>query len=125
MGQNLWYAPSVFNYFSPSFRVNGIVAPEFQINTPSVALLRANFAYRAGRNGLGETARINQAHFERLASDPAQLVEALNQALLAGSMSPQMKTSIVSAISVTNDVRVRARNAIFLVAASSQFQVEP
>jgi uncharacterized protein (DUF1800 family) len=125
MGQNLWYAPSVFNYFSPSFRVNGIVAPEFQINTPSVALLRANFAYRAGRDSLGETARINQTHFERLASDPAQLVEALNQALLAGSMSAQMKTSIVSAISVSNDVRVRARNAIFLVAASSQFQVEP
>lgn len=59
MGQDLWFAPSVFNYFSPFFRVNGVVAPEFQINTPSVALNRVNFIYRASRDGLGSAVQVD------------------------------------------------------------------
>ncbi len=125
LGQNLWFAPSVFNYFSPFFRVNGVVAPEFQINTASVALNRANFIYRAGRNGIGENVRFDIGHFERLASDPPKLADALSNALLNGAMSAEMKAQILAAVNATNDVRVRARNAIFLVGASSQFQVEP
>jgi uncharacterized protein (DUF1800 family) len=125
MGQNLWFAPSVFNYFSPFFRVNGVVAPEFQINTPSVALNRVNFIYRASRNGLGSTVSIDLAELERLASDPPALVEALNQALMHGAMSPAMRNSILTAINATTDVRTRARNAAYLVGSSSQYQVEP
>lgn len=125
MGQNIYFAPSVFNYFSPFFRTSGLVAPEFQVTTPSVALVRANFIYRAGRNGLGDNVHIDLAHFERLASDPPKLVEALSNALLNGGMSTEMKTQILNAVNATTDVRVRARNAIFLTGASSQFQVEP
>jgi len=125
MGQNLWFAPSVFNYFSPFFRANGVVAPEFQINTPSVALNRVNFIYRASRNGLGSTVAVDLVQLEQLASDPAALVEALNQALLHGAMTPAMRTSILTAINATTDVRTRARNAAYLVGSSSQYQVEP
>jgi len=125
MGQNLWFAPSVFNYFSPFFRANGVVAPEFQINTPSVALNRVNFIYRASRNSLGSTVAVDLAQLEQLASDPAALVEALNQALLHGAMTPAMRTSVLTAIIATTDVRTRARNAAYLVGSSSQYQVEP
>lgn len=125
MGQELWFAGSVFNYFSPFFRVNGIQSPEFQIQTPSIAMNRVNFIYRASRNGLGANVVSDLAHLERLASDPNALVEALNQALLSGGMSAAMKTSIITAVNATTDARVRARNAAYLVGSSSQFQVEP
>ncbi|MFN7932314.1 MAG: DUF1800 family protein [Bryobacteraceae bacterium] len=125
MGQNLWNAPSVFNYFSPFYRANGVVAPEYQINTPSVALNRVNFIYRASRNGLGSTVAIDLAELERLAADPPALLEALNQALMHGAMSAAMKTSILTALNATTDVRTRARNAAYLVGSSSQYQVEP
>ncbi|MBL8222469.1 MAG: DUF1800 domain-containing protein, partial [Bryobacterales bacterium] len=124
MGQNLWFAPSVFNYFSPFFRANGVVAPEFQINTPSVALNRVNFIYRASRNSLGSTVAVDLVQLEQLASDPAALVEALNQALLHGAMTPAMRTSILTAVNATTDLRTRARNAAYLVGSSSQYQVE-
>jgi uncharacterized protein (DUF1800 family) len=125
MGQDLWFAPSVFNYFSPFYRVNGQVAPEFQISTPSFALNRVNFIYRASRNGIGAAVQIDLAELERLAFDPPSLVEALNQALMHGSMSAAMKTSILTALNATTDVRIRARNAAYLVGSASQFQVEP
>lgn len=125
MGQDLWFAPSVFNYFSPFYRANGVVAPEFQINTPSVALNRVNFIYRASRNGLGSWSTIDLAQLERLASDPPMLVEALNQALMHGAMSPAMRSSILTALNATTDVRTRARNAAYLVGSASQYQVEP
>ncbi|MBV6434389.1 MAG: hypothetical protein IANPNBLG_04641 [Bryobacteraceae bacterium] len=125
MGEDLWFAPSVFNYFSPFYRVNGQVAPEFQISTPSVALNRVNFIYRASRNGLGASVQIDLAELERLAFDPPSLVEALNQALMHGSMSAAMKSSILTALSATSDTRVRARNAAYLAGSASQFQVEP
>ncbi|MBL8174917.1 MAG: DUF1800 family protein [Bryobacterales bacterium] len=125
MGQSLWFAPSVFNYFSPFFRANGVVAPEYQINTPSVALNRVNFIYRASRNSLGSTVSIDLEELERLAADPAALLEALNQALMHGAMSPAMKTSILTALNAATDMRTRARNAAYLVGSSSQYQVEP
>jgi uncharacterized protein (DUF1800 family)/uncharacterized protein YjdB len=125
MGQNLWFAPSVFNYFSPFFRVNGIVSPEFQITTPSVSLNRVNFVYRATRNSLSSSVQIDAAHFERLAENPAVLIEALNQALLAGSMSAEMRASILTALTATNDLRTRARNGLYLAGSASQYQVEP
>lgn len=125
MGEDLWFAPSVFNYFSPFYRKNGIVAPEFQVNTPSVAINRVNFAYRATRNGLSSQVQIDLPSLEGLATDPPTLVEALNQALLNGGMAATMKTSVLNAVNATTDLRVRARNAAYLVAGSSQFQVEP
>jgi hypothetical protein len=125
MGQNLWFAPSVFNYFSPFFRVNGIVSPEFQITTPSVSLNRVNFVYRATRNSLSSSVQIDAAHFERLAENPAVLIEALNQALLAGSLSAEMRASILTALTATNDLRTRARNGLYLAGSASQYQVEP
>ncbi|MCC6361970.1 MAG: DUF1800 domain-containing protein [Bryobacterales bacterium] len=125
MGEDLWFAPSVFNYFSPFYRVNGQAAPEFQISTPSVALNRVNFIYRASRNGIGAAVQIDLAELERLAFDPPSLVEALNQALMHGAMSAAMKSSILAALGATSDVRIRARNAAYLVGSASQFQVEP
>lgn len=124
MGQGVWSSPSVFNFFSPFYRINGIVSPEFQITTPTVSLNRVNFIYRAIQNGVGQVT-IDTTQLERLASDPPLLVDTLNTGLMQGSMSAAMKDAIVTALNATTDLRLRARNALYLVGSSSQSQVEP
>jgi hypothetical protein len=61
-----------------------------------------------------------------LASDPSALVDALDELLLHGRMSDNMRNSIVEAIAaVPADQGLRrARNAVYLVLTSSQYQVE-
>jgi hypothetical protein len=55
-----------------------------------------------------------------------QVVSYLNHLLLHGSMSASMQTSIVNAVSgiAASNPRLRAQQALYLVATSSQYQVE-
>ena len=66
------------------------------------------------------------APLQALAANPGQLVDALNALLLHGTMSAEMRDSIVSAVTAvaaSNPLK-RARTAVYLVATSSQYQVE-
>jgi hypothetical protein len=61
-----------------------------------------------------------------MASDPAALVDILNEFGLNGSMSPQMRGALiasVAAIPASNPLG-RLRNAIYLLATSPQYLVE-
>ena len=55
MSQRIFHSPSVFNYYSPGFRVAGTAlnAPEFQIYTTATATIRANFAGRLVNGAFG------------------------------------------------------------------------
>jgi len=59
---------------------------------------------------------------------PQNLVDALNARLMHGTMSAQMNASIVATITANtkraNQALQRAQTAIYLVASSSQYQVE-
>jgi hypothetical protein len=61
-----------------------------------------------------------------LANSPDSLVEELNQRLLHGTMSEQMRCSIVQAINAVPaaDPLRRVRTAVYLVLTSSQYQVQ-
>ncbi|MFN7922476.1 MAG: DUF1800 family protein [Bryobacteraceae bacterium] len=126
MGQNLFFSPSVFNYFSPSYRIPGlgVTAPEFQILNPTTAMARANFVWRAVRNGLTRTITVDLSNLEGLAGDPNALLDAVSNVLLRGQMPAAMRTSISTAIAATNDRRTRTRIALFLAAVPGQYQVE-
>ena len=63
---------------------------------------------------------------QALAATPATLVDALDALLMHGAMPPEMRESIigaVSAVAASNPLK-RARTAVYLVASSSQYQVE-
>jgi uncharacterized protein (DUF1800 family) len=128
MGQNVYFAPSVFNYFSPFYRIPGtmppVTAPEFQILNPTTATARANFAWRAVRNAVSSTVRVDLTNFESLASDPPKLVDAVSNTLLRGQMPAEMRTSILTALQSTTDRRTRASIALYLAAVSAQYQVQ-
>ncbi len=124
MGQKLFFSPSVFNYFSPGYRVQGITAPEFQILNPSTSLARINFVHRAVNNYLGSTVQVQTRQFEGLGGSPDLLLEAIANAFLRGQMKEDMKASILKAIGTTTDPRLKARIALYLAATQSRFQVQ-
>jgi uncharacterized protein (DUF1800 family) len=135
MGMDLFRPPSVFSYFSPSGTVpgsGGVRGPEFGLLTTSTALRRANFIntmafsrIAVGANAPAGTS-LDLAPLQALAGNPGTLVDTLNGLLLHGTMSNEMRTSVVNAVTAvaaSNPLK-RARTALYLVASSSQYQVE-
>jgi hypothetical protein len=73
---------------------------------------------------------IDIANLEAMAGNPSDIADALNALLLHGTMSSQMRTSLLTAMNAINDVNVttrnqkRARVAVYLVATSSQYDIQ-
>jgi uncharacterized protein (DUF1800 family) len=135
MGMDLFRPPSVFSYFSPSGTVpgtTGVRGPEFALFTTSTALRRDNFVntmvfsrIATGSNSPAGTS-IDLSPYQPLAGNPGALVDALNSLLLHGTMSSDMRSSIitaVNAVAATNTLK-RVRTAVYLITTSSQYQVE-
>ena len=63
---------------------------------------------------------------QTLSGNPAAMVEELNQRLCHGLLSASAKAAIVTAVNADPAAtpRMRAQQATYLVATSSQFQVE-
>ena len=144
MNEDLFNAPSVFNFFPPTARVPGetVLGPEFALFSSLTSLRRANFVNRmilstitnsGGLVGIPAAppdrpsgTSINLAGWDPLASNPDQLIDALNLLLLHGAISPEMRQSIknvVSSVAVSNR-RLRVQTAIYLIVTSSQYQVQ-
>ncbi len=139
MAQNVFYSPTVFNYYTPEYVIPGTarLAPEFGILTTGTAISRTNFVNSAIMNAtivaVGENApqgtTIDLSEMQALAAADLtgnQLLDALNQKMLHGTMSTQMRNILLPAITAVpaNTPLQRARQAIYLVATSSQFQVQ-
>ena len=143
LGQNVFNPPTVFSYFPADFNLPGtdLFGPEFGILDTSTSYARANFIntlfLQNGGNGIAvslpnrpQGTQINFASFQALAATPQQLVDALDARLMHGTMSAQMKASIVTTVTAitnanaTTQALQRTQTAIYLVASSSQYQVE-
>lgn len=124
MGQKLFYAPSVFNYYSPLYKIpGGLAGPEFQLLTTATALVRANGVENLVTRRLGGNVRLDLSPFTVLASSPVHLVEAVDHAFLFERTPPQIKAAIVESLGATKDSTTRVRNAIYLLTTSSLYQV--
>jgi uncharacterized protein (DUF1800 family) len=138
LGQSAFVAPTVFNYYQPNYVVPGstILGPEFGIFTTSTSIGRANLFATYAFNGLTAAppdrpngTRINLAEAQAVSAADAtgnQLVEYLNTKMMHGTMSAQMRSAILPAVvaaSATNHL-TRAQHAIYLIATSSQYQVQ-
>jgi uncharacterized protein (DUF1800 family) len=133
MGQYLFYSPTVFNYYQPTYVVpsTAILGPEFSIQSTSAAITRANFVnqmvFRTGGPPAGTV--INFAEWQNMASNTTALLNELDRLLMHGSMSSAMRTRIATVIDALPNVTAadrlkRAQWAIYLVVTSSQYQVQ-
>jgi uncharacterized protein (DUF1800 family) len=140
MGQDLFSPPSVFNYYSPSYRVNGVkqagapvtnlTGPEFQIFSPTNAVWRANMvqglfgSYSNPMLGYGPGTSIDLSPFVPLASNPSTLVNALDLTLTHGTMPASMKNTIVAAIASNAGGNLsKVETACFLILTSNYYNV--
>jgi uncharacterized protein (DUF1800 family) len=159
IGQDAFRPASVFSYFSPGkVAVGGnppVLGPEFQIQTTSTVLRRANFANQAFSPSSGRTIDVVRAPgttpsgidpvtgnplvptgpsgtsvdlspLYPLAGDPQALTDRLNVLMMHGTMSAEMKGDLVTAIGVVaaTNAKKRVRTAVYLIASSSQYQVQ-
>jgi Protein of unknown function (DUF1800) len=135
MGMDVFRPPSVFSYFSPSGVVpgtNGVRGPEFALFSTSTALRRANFVNTiafatipVSTNAPAGTS-LDLSRLEALAGNPDAVLDDLNELLMHGAMSAAMRGAVrqaVLAVAATNPSR-RVRTAVYLIATSSQYQVQ-
>ncbi len=134
LGQPLFYPASVFNYYPPTYVLPGTsaIGPEFAIQNSSTAINRYNFANTLSFGTVAPIATLpgaigTQPDWSALAAvagDPNALLDKLSTLLLHGTLSASARAAIVPAINAISDAPTRARTAFYLVATSSQFQVE-
>ncbi len=134
MGQNLFFSPTVFSYFSPEYLIPGmpLLGPEFQIQHSATTLARSNivnlYVYGAVPGTMNS---LSLPFFVSLAANPdapGQLLDVLNVLMMHGTMSAQMRQSILTGVTAVpagaNQLRDRVRQAVYLVATSSQYNVQ-
>jgi uncharacterized protein (DUF1800 family) len=139
MGQIAFMPPTVFNYYPPEYIVPGrsFNGPEFALFTTGTAIARINFVNTLVFNGVpvNEERRVLQGTSIDLsdmaalaAYDPTgtELLTALNVRMMRSGMSTEMRNTIQNAILTVpaSDPMLRAKRAVYLVATSSQYQVQ-
>ncbi|MBS1849804.1 MAG: DUF1800 family protein [Acidobacteria bacterium] len=119
--------PSVFNYYHPDHVLEGtnLLGPEFELLNTSTAISRINFANDVAYGGSvsGDTT-MDLSPYLAVASDPAQLVDKLGAILMCGQMSSDMRSTLITTVSAIPNNTRRVQAALYLIASSSQFQVE-
>lgn len=157
LGQSPLYSPSVFNFYRPGFvppnsatSSAGLMAPEMQItNETSVAGFAEYMRYgmRLGFAQMGSTGPLNRRDVQvdysaevALSTNPSALVDHVWTKLTGGTISPALKTEIVTIVSAINVPALkpggsnrtnvdrqklnRAHTAIFLALISPEFTVQ-
>jgi uncharacterized protein (DUF1800 family) len=120
LGENVWEAPTVFGFFSPSHVIPGttIASPEFGLmNNISVGLKSQalwNIVFQL-QGGFTNNYIPNSWLFQNFTTEPAML-DALNHLLYHGTMSSQESAAISNYCSTMNpfDVQAQLQTAIFL-----------
>jgi uncharacterized protein (DUF1800 family) len=127
LSQDLFNAGSVFNFFPPTNPIAGTTlnGPEFAIFNTNTTLARINFLNSIVYGTISSGTTVDLTPVIN-AGTPDQMADWLNTLFLHGTMSSQMKTSIVTALGALSatDTKDQAKAAIYLVTASSQYQVQ-
>jgi uncharacterized protein (DUF1800 family) len=130
MGQTALTPGSVFNFYAPTYVIPGTttLGPEFQILTTATSLARANFVNTFVFGSLGTGATVSYASYGTEASNPTTLLATLNTLMLHGTMSATMQSNILTAMQAVpagaTQALTQAQTAIYLIATSSEYQVQ-
>ncbi len=152
MGQDVLRPATVFSYFPADYQVPGttLLGPEYGILSATTSLRRVNFVntmvysriFKSSNPVTGSTpygTAIDLTPFLPLAGTPGPLIDRLNKLLLHGSMSTyatagpnNMWDSIYQAVAAIScpapcsgsNATARVRQAVYLIASSSQYQVQ-
>jgi len=123
LGENLFYAPSVFSYFSPQSRTaHGLLGPEFQIYSTQTAANRADLVNTILYGTLGGI-KLDLSPYTALTGNPANLINYIASVFLHGSMSPQLETEAMAAMNAASTPLAKAQAALYIVLTSAEYQI--
>jgi hypothetical protein len=142
LGQNPYFAPTVFNYFPPDATIPGtaVLGPEFAIHTTNSAVARSNLFYTLVYapyapdptipNAVGT--RLDLSQFAALATNPAAMVTRYSEVLTGGQLDPAAQAIVVNAVNqvvvsatpTPAQLMARAQMGAFLILSSFHFQVQ-
>ncbi len=124
-GQTPLSPASVFSFYSPMFRApqTGLFGPEFQIYTPTEAVLRGNFIWQILSNP-GSDFPVDISRFVSLGSNIPGLIDAVDQTFMYGRMPATLRQSIATAVAAQQDNQSRAWTAMYLALLSGQHAVQ-
>ena len=128
LGQNPLTPTTVFSFYSPLTTTPNnpsLAGPEFQIYPPALSLQRANTMYWMLNGNWPTNFAPDLAEFIALAPTPAALVARVNDRLMFGRMTQELRELITSATTAVpaTEARQRALGALFLTAVSSEYSV--
>ncbi|MGH9883301.1 MAG: DUF1800 domain-containing protein [Pyrinomonadaceae bacterium] len=146
LDQAIFLPPTVFSYYQSDYEVPGtkILGPAFGILSTSTTLRRANIINTLVYSGVTANTTptalspdrprgtsMDLANLEALSANPGAIADLLNALMLHGTMSNQMRNSVITALNaITTDTgsgtvaQKRARAAVYLVATSSQYDIQ-
>jgi uncharacterized protein (DUF1800 family) len=127
MSQDVFNAPTVFNFFPPVNPIAGTTlnGPEFAILATNTALTRVNFINAAVYSSIGQNTTLDFSPVTT-AGTTTQMVAWLDTLFLHGTTPTQMKQIILTAVGAVDptDTVGQANAAIYLYLSSSMYQVQ-
>jgi uncharacterized protein (DUF1800 family) len=136
LDQNPLRAPTVFNFFEPSYVLPGavaqagLVAPEFKITNETSVFGAADYLRGFIFRGLGTPPLNVVPDYSGLVSlSDSNLLADLDLVLMANGMPPAMQTALQTALanpsfSSRSDPTVRVKNLVWLIELSPAFVVQ-
>ena len=124
LGQNLFFPPTVFSYFSPLYTLeDGTPAPEFQIYSTQTAATRANIVNTVIYGTLDKNTKLDYSEFLPFANDVPTLLDHIGYVFTHHSMSPGLEQAANNAANAAATPLAKAQAALYIVLTSSEYQV--
>jgi uncharacterized protein (DUF1800 family) len=124
MGQQLFYAPSVFSYFSPQYVAeNALPGPEFQIYTTQTAANRADIVNTMLFGTLDKSTTLNLTPFVNLSGNVGDMLNYIGFVFLHDAMSANLYKQAYTAASVQTTAKAKAQAALYVVLTSGEYQI--
>jgi uncharacterized protein (DUF1800 family) len=145
LGQDPLRAPSVFNYYSPSYLLSGqpvgtmVTAPEFEITTTNSVAGWASFSNWGVIDGLfnnttGADAAKHlkpdySAYLPLAQNNPAKLIDELTLLLLSGKIEPDFRAKLIQAVErlpldANTPPMERLHMALWLIINSPEYMIQ-
>jgi uncharacterized protein (DUF1800 family) len=134
--QNPLRAPTVFNFFSPSYVLpgaiaqSGLVSPEFEITNETSVFGAADFLHDFIYYGVADPPNTVVPDYSSLVGlSDAALLDQLNLVLMGNGMSAQMRSILLTALADPNfsdpaDATTRVKNLVYLIVQSPEYVVQ-
>jgi uncharacterized protein (DUF1800 family) len=124
MGEDLFNSPTVFSYFSPSYKTeNGLLGPEFQIYSTQTASDRADTVTAALYGTLDQNIALNLTPFTQLAGNVDTLADYISYVFLHSGMSTNLRQAVTSAANAAATPSAKVQAALYIALTSSEYQV--